>query len=476
MNQVHNIGEGRNISGLLSRNKYLIITSVVLFVVAATAYLLFSSTKYKVRVELSLSGSERLLESTIKELRSKVAIQKAINSLSFQVSYYRKGVFTRTEIYGDSLPVKFVLGKGSIYNSPTEITIDVVNSHLCKVDQNNVITDVPLYHPVKYGSLDYMIVQGPAFKPVKSQLIIKLNTPADLTERFSKGLDAKVLSSDTFQLSLNADNAQKGQDFLNKLIEIINAQYAGENLPEKPAASSSYLTNLNDSIAYYKTIANKYQEQLNVLNHIKKATPNVATEKQKLTLNVLDAIKPYLTKPNNTFVLIPDGYDVNDSHIKKLIQDFNHAQLEKQRQLQDSDVADASVYAFTLEIEPLKNQLLNAIARRDEQIRDSSQPKWSKSVGAFVLTQLNDSLAQVNALISDKQKQYNRKISNVNAQGAAPRLTVIQKSDIRESMVPRSMLVYLLALLAGLLLPVLVLTLINYISSVKRVTLQTGDH
>jgi hypothetical protein len=475
MNQARIKGVGRNISGLLSRNRYFVITSMVIFGLAASAYLLFSSTKYKVRVELSLSGDESTGRA-IKDLRSKTAVQKAISSLPFNVSYYRKSTFKETEIYGDSLPIKFMLGKGSIYNSPTEITINLINDHVCRVDQNDVLTDISLNHPVKYGSLNYMIVKGPAFKPVQSPLTLKLNTPADLAEHFSKNLNTKVLSSNTFELSLNAENTKKGQDFLNKLIEIINAQYAGENSPEKPAANNSYLTNLNDSIAYYKTIANKYQEQLNVLNHIKKATPIVATEKQKLTLNVLEAIKPYLTKPNNAFVLIPDGYDVNDNHIKKLIQDFNNAQLEKQRQLQDSDVADASVYAFTLEIEPLKNELLNAIAHRDEQIRDSSQPKWSKSVGAFVLTQLNDSLAQVNALISNKQKQYNRKISNMNARSATPRLTVIQKSDIRESMVPKSLLIYLLAFLAGLILPVLLLTLSRYLLLVKRVILQPHNH
>ncbi|MDB5148384.1 MAG: Chain length determinant protein [Mucilaginibacter sp.] len=476
MNQAHSRRAGRNILALLARNKYLTIISVLLFVLAASAYLLFSSAKYKVKVELSLSGSDRSLESTIKELRSKVAVQEALNSLSFQVSYYRKGTFTRTEIYGDSLPIKFILGKGSTYDSPTEININLISSSVCRVDQNNVLTDVPLYHPVKYGSLNYTIVKGPAFKQVQPQLTIKLNLPADLTEQFNKNLDTKVLSGNTFELSLNADNAQKGQEFLNRLIDVVNSRYAKTYLPEKPAVNSSYLKNLNDSIAYYKTIANKYQEQLNVLNHIKKATPNVATEKQKLTLNVLDAIKPYLTKPNNTFVLIPDGYNVNDNHIKKLIQDFNHAQLEKQRQLQDSDVADASVYAFTLEIEPLKNELLNAITRRDEQIRDSSQPKWSKSVGAFVLTQLNDSLAQVNALIINKQKLYKRKVLNIDAGDATPRLTIIQKSDNRESMVPKSLLIYLLALLAGLLLPLLLLTLNKYLSSVKRVVLQHGNH
>ncbi|UOE51772.1 hypothetical protein MTO98_11850 [Mucilaginibacter sp. SMC90] len=476
MNQAHSNGEGWNIFGLLSHNKYLIITSVVVFALVASSYLLFSSPKYKVQVELSLSGDGQSLASTINELRSDSAIHKALDSLPLQVSYYRKGTFTNTEVYGDSLPIKFVLGKGSIYTTPTEITINLISSNVCRVDQNNVITDVPLYHPVKYGSLNYMIIRGPAFKPVQQPLTIKLTPLPYLTEQFSKSLDTKILSGKTFELILSADNAQKGHDFLSKLINVVNNRYAKAYPPEKPANNASHLVALKDSIAYFKTIANTYREQQNVLNRIQKATPVVTTEKEKVALNVFTAIKPYITKPTNTFVLIPDGYDVNDSHIDKLIKDFNQVQLDKQRELRDSDVSDASIHAFDIEIELLKKELLNTITLRDKQIKDSSQPKWSRSVGAFVLAQLNDSLTQINAVIGNKQKLYNRKLQGVNEQNAVPRLNVIQKSDNRVSVVSKSLLVYLFALLAGLLVPVLLITLNSYLLSVKRVNLHPRHH
>ncbi|WP_114939572.1 Wzz/FepE/Etk N-terminal domain-containing protein [Mucilaginibacter endophyticus] len=466
MNEDHNKGPGGNISGLLFRNKYLIIASVTVFVLAASAYLLFSSPKYKVRVEVAISNNWQLPVTAINELRSEAAIKNAVKALKLQVSYYRKGTFTTTELYGDSLPIKFMLGKGSTYNSPTEITINLINGSVCRIDQNNVLTDVPLYHPVKYGSLNYTIIKGPAFKPTLPPLTLKITPFANLTEQFGKNLNAKVLSSNSFELSINVNNAQKGQAFLNKLIEIINNRHAKTSLTGKTAAiDNSLIPKLNDSITYYKAIANKYRQQQNVLNHIRKTIPTVTSEKEKVALDAFDAIKPYLTKPLYTFVLIPDGYDVGDSHIEKLITDFNNAQLEKQRQLRDSD---ANASAFNLEIGSLQKKLLNAITFRDKRIRDSSQPKWTRSVGAFLSEQLNDSMAQVNAVIKNKQQQYTRLINGSGTPGTDLSLTIIEKSDTRESMLPRTLLIYLLALLAGLILPSLLLAINEHFISKRQ--------
>jgi hypothetical protein len=509
MNQARIKRAGRNISGLLFRNKYLIVTSVVIFVAAASVYLLFSSPKYKVRVELAVSGDWQLPITVINELRSEAVIEKAVNALGFQISYYREGTFTTTEIYSDSLPVKFMPGKGSSFNSPTEITINLINGNVCRIDQNNVLTDVPLYHPVKYASLNYTIVKGPAFKPLQLSLTVKLSPSADLTKQFNKNLDAKVLSSDSFELSLNADNAQKGQDFLNKLVEIVNAEYAKADLPCKPAVvDSSLLTKLNDSITYYKAMADKYREQQTILNNIKKPRPlpkprpvpvpvqTALTEKERASLNTLTSIKSYALKPNDPFILIPDNYNVNDYRIEALLKEFNKAQLNRQQVRQDSDNADASVYAFKLEINSIREALVNSITLKEQkimeihQLRDARQPKRieqpkdveqpkdteppkdSKSIASFLSLQLNDSLAQVNAAIKNKQQQYNRLLHGSGIQSSGPRLTITKKSNMKESMISKSLYAYVFSLLAGLLLPVLLLIINEYIISAKKMAAQ----
>lgn len=506
MNKAHGRDKGRNISGLLSRNKYLIITSVVLFILAASAYLLFSPPKYNVRMELSISDELESPGMAINELRSNAAIGKVVNSLGFEVSYYRKGTFTTTEIYSDSLPLKFMLGKGSTYDSPTEITINLINGSVCRIDQNNVLTDVPLYHPVKYASLNYTIVKGPAFKPVQPPLTVKLVSSADLTEQFSESLKTKILSADSFELSLKADNAKKGENFLNKLIEVINAQYAKTISPQKPVVvDTSLLTKLNDSISYYKAMADGFREQQAILNNIKKprALPKpkpkpmvvqvqtALTEKEKNSLNTLTAIKSYTSKPNDPFVLIPEDNQVNDGRIEALIKDFNKAQLNKQRVQQDSDNADASVYAFKLEINSIKDALINSVTQKEQKIRgahqtkevrqpeeieqakdieppkDTTQSKDSKSIASFISLQLNDSLAQINATIKRKQQQYNRLLHGSGIQGKRAMLTVDEKSAVRESMSSKSLYVYLFALLAGLMLSVLLLVVKEIISAKK---------
>lgn len=513
MNQARIKRAGRNISGLLFRNRYFVIASVVVVVLAASVYLLFSSPKYKVSIELAASGDWELLTTAINELRSETTIKKAINALGLQVSYYHKGTFTTKEIYGDSLPIKLIPGKSNFYTSPVEITINLINGSVCRIDQNNVLIDVPLYHPVKYGSLRYTIIKGPAFKPIQLPLIVKLTSSADLTEQFSKSMRAKILNDSNFELSINVNNAQKGHDFLNKLVEIINAQYAPPSSPTKPAViDTTLLLKLNDSIAYYKAEADKYHEQQAILNNIKKprqmpkrrAVPvlvtvkTALTEKERAGLNALTAVKAYALKPNDAFVIIPDSHQVSDYHIEALIQDFNKAQLNKQRVMQDSDNADASVYAFKLELNSIKEALVNSITVKEQKIRnahqikdvrqlkyidqpkdvkqsqdsvqpkDIDQPKDSKSIASFLSLQLNDSIAQINTIIESKQQQYNRLLHGSGGQDPGPRLIINETWHMRESMISKSLLVYFFALLTGLLLPVLLLIINEYITSTKK--------
>ncbi|MFS2185386.1 hypothetical protein ACCC92_01860 [Mucilaginibacter sp. Mucisp84] len=507
MNQARIKGAGRNISGLLFRNRYFVIASVVIVVLAASVYLLFSSPKYKVSIELAASGDWELLTTAINELRSGTTIKKAVNALGLQVSYYHKGTFTTNEIYGDSLPIKLIPGKSNFYTSPIEITINLINGSVCRIDQNNVLTDVPLYHPVKYGSLRYTIIKGPAFKAIQLPLTVKLIPYADVVEHFSKSLETKILSGDSFELSFKEDNAQKGQDFLNELVEIINAQYAKPSSPAKPAIiDTTLLLKLNDSIAYYKAMADKYHEQQTILNNIKKprqmpkprAVPvlvtvtTALTEKERAGLNTLTAVKAYALKPDDAFVIIPDNYQVSDYHIETLIQDFNKAQLNKQRVMQDSDNAYASVYAFKLELNSIKEALVNSITAKEQKIRnahqikdvrqlkyidqpkdveqpqDSVQPKDSKSIASFLSLQLNDSIAQINTIIESKQQQYNRLLHGSGGQDPAPRLIINETWHTRESMISKSLLVYFFALLTGLLLPVLLLIINEYITSTKK--------
>lgn len=517
MNDAQGRDKGRNISSLLYHNKYLVITSLVICVIAASVYLLFLSPKYKVGTEVAVSDDWQLPITAINELRSESTIEKAVNALGFQISYYYKDVFTTTELYGDSLPVKFMLGKGSSYTSPVEITINLINGSVCRIDQNNVLTDVPLYHPVEYGFLNYTIIKGPAFKPIQPPLTVKLTPTANLIEHFSKSLASKVLSSNSFELSLDADNAQKGQDFLNKLVEIINAQYAKPASPAQPAViDRALLAKLIDSIAYYKAIADNYREQQDILNNIKKprrlpkpkpkpvlvpvtvTVQTALTEKERTDLNTLNSIKSYALKPNDAFVIIPDNYQGGDNRIGALIQDFNKAQLNKQRVQQDSDNADASVYAFKLEINSVKDALVSSITQKEQKIRDAHQvrvarqpkvveqpkdiappediepredagtPKNSKSIASFIALQLNDSIAQTNAIIKRKQEQYDRLLYGAGIQNTGPKLTITYRSGMRESMISKSLYVYIFAFLTGLLLPILLLIVNEYMTPVKK--------
>lgn len=415
------------------QKRYIFYTSVVFFVLLAFIYLNTSQVKYKVSFVIRLNNSNQSAESVAQDLKSKILVQKAINQLPFQVNYYKENS-PEKEIYKDSLPVKLILNNQEEGAYTNKLIIKSLSSHSFSIEHEDTIQFYEINEHVNRYYGKFRVVRGPAFTPHFQTVIVKLNGPFDLVEDYYNNL---VIRSDkdnkAISLSVLVNNAQKGKDFLYKLLELYSADHSASTFNKK--------ANYGDSI---KSLTQK----LELLQAGTKKSPILAGPKlSSQQLNTLKVIKPYLQKPVNQFVQVPYTEEVQSQDLRDDLDGYNKMQLEKQRLLGQAKPDDLEVSNIDKRISTLKAIVLSSIHRlqHNEQVPDNEPDKAAEK--------------RLQAAILKYQRAQNDEIINTG------NIKIIEKpEDNMKEITPNAFLVYAMAVLLGLLIPML-FTLINNLSA-----------
>ena len=407
------------------RKKYIFYTSVVFFVLLASIYLNAARVKYKVSSEISLNYPDQSAELVAEDLKSKILVQKAISQLSFEVNYYEESLPGK-EIYEDSLPVKLILNKQEESTYTNNLIIKSLSSHSFSIEHEDTIQFYEINELVNRYYGKFRVVRGPAFTPHFQTVIVKLNNPFDLVEDYYSNLVAEPdESSKTISLSVLVNNMQKGQDFLYKLIELYST---GHGTP-----ASNKKTDYNDRIKSLRV------KLLSLQAGTKKSAVLAGAKLSAQQLNTLKVIKPYLQKPVNQFVQVPYTEEVQHQDLSDDLDVFNKMQLEKQRLLGQTKIDDLEVSNIDKRISVLKASILKSISRLQN---DEAEPN----------NQLPDNSAarHLQDQILKYQLAQNAEIVNTG------NIKIIEKpEDNIKKIAPSAFLVYVMALLIGLLVPML---------------------
>ncbi len=406
------------------RKKYIFCTSVVFFILLASLYLNASRVKYKVSSEISLNYPDQSAELVAEDLKSKILVQKAISQLSFEVNYYKESSPGK-EIFKDSLPVQLILNKQEESTYAYNLIIKSLSSHSFSIEHEDTIQFYEINELVNRYYGKFRVVRGAAFTPHFQAVIVRLNSPFDLVEDYYNNLVVEPdESSKTISLNVLVNNAQKGQDFLYKLVELYNTGQSTSTLNKK--------TDYNDSI---KSLTLKL---LDLQARTKKSKVPAGPKLNAQQLNTLKVIKPYLLKPVNQFVQVPYIEEVQDDDLRDDLDGYNKMQLEKQRLLGQTKVDDLEVSNIDKRISILKANVLKSISgMQNNEAGPNNQPDKS------VERHLQDEILKY-------QRAQNAEIVNTG------NIKIIERpEDNIKKIAPNAFLVYVMALLIGLLVPML---------------------
>ena len=433
---------------------YRFYTSVIFFLVAAFIYVRSVPIRYKVSSKIALNNNSRIsLDSALNSLKSSNLVQRAIAQLPFEVNYYNESS-PAEELYSDSLPIKLVLNNPGINKYANKLIINPVSSHSFSIDHEDTIQFYEINEQVDQYYGKFKVLRGPAFKSHFNPVIVKFNESLALFKSYYKNLDGKIDEKEkTIELSILVSNPQKGKDFLNRLLELYNAEYKVSASDNKSIDQDSLQT-LKTRITILKLKAEKKTSVL--------PAKNKALSAQQLT--TLEVIKPYLQKPVNQFVQVPYIDEVQDEGLKNALNNFNKAELDKQRLLGALKVDDLAVSNIDHQLTTLKIDIVNQVnVLHNGKIISVETGKES------IARQLREAQLKYQNLSNHNQ--------NVNEISKAGIITIIEKpGDTIVKAGPNKVLIYALALLLALLVPVLFIffsSINTSITATKRFNSQT---
>jgi hypothetical protein len=431
--------------------------------------------QYKVTAKIALKGIS--VTSAVDDIKSKYLIQKALGQLPFQASFYN-AESPKNELYGDSVPVKFVFNDSKTISTEKWIQLETTDYNQFALANG----DTSVYHkfnePINEAYGKFTIVRNSWYKPTDEVYLIKLSQPADLLNQYYSKLRVET-ANDVITLSVSAGNPQKGADFLNKLLLAYegdkhkDVNYTAAPAPRitktvsRPEKIDNSAEKANAALAALKEKAERLDNEIAKLKTRSEnassedrpePTAKIGADQRKL----YEAVKPYIKKPVDQFVQVPYVDEIENPDLNDEINEYNEAELAKQHLLASGQnrVQADSVNRKLMVLQSDIMEQLNAFLKNGKApVRKASN--YSASQIADMIQSKEHELAEVNKNIQEAD-QHKHPVVQVAAATkvvstpviVAPRVVIVEKPGDNAELIPSNAFVfYLIALLAGLFIP-----------------------
>ena len=205
---------------ILLVNRFGLYLSVPAFLLIAYAYTNSAYQQYRVTTKIALKNITA--ESAISDIKSKYLVQKALNDLPFQASYY-DAESPKTEIYGDSLDARLIFAGQHYAETETWLRLEVDGANSVTLANGDTAAYYEFNKPVNESYGKFKIVHHPGTAYQQASYIVRIENPVRLLDQFYNSLRVKNAGDDNvITVSVLSGNPKKGADFINKLLQLYN--------------------------------------------------------------------------------------------------------------------------------------------------------------------------------------------------------------------------------------------------------------
>ncbi len=476
---------------------YLFAGTLVLCLTAAFFYLRYATREYEVTTTLLIkddrtkSGQpvqemdynvmdlfvkkQNSIENEMEILKSRSLLQKALQELNLETTYYTQGKMKESEIYGPSVPVKVVHEQIRPEAYEEEVVIHPISNNTFKLEDGSSLTYYRYGQKIRRPYATFAVKKTPAFKLPLKPIRIQFNNLEKLASSYSASLtvapanvDAKVLT-----LAYVTEVPQKGIDILNKLLTVYNE----ENIADKNKVVANTIQFINDrleglaaeledvegTVARYKQQSGITDVNSDVQMYLQQTGQyNQQLADQDIQLSVLQSIENYLRRQGSDS-LVPSTLGVEDEGLQNMISQFNNLQLERTRILRTANPDNPIVVNINEQLAGLRSSMLENIQnmKRGVQVTRNNLRANSGMYQSKIqsVPGVEKDLLEIKRQQGVKENLYlyllqKREESTLSLQATGTNSKVIDHPKASGSPVsPKTQLVYLCALIFGLGLP-----------------------
>jgi tyrosine-protein kinase Etk/Wzc len=481
--------------------------STPVYSVNATLYIPYSGTPRIIATDILTGLSAPGYLSLVNEaqiLKANLTIDQTLNALDFEVSYYAKGRIGSGEVY-KSQPFTFVFLEGEKEKlQQTTFTVNIIDHQYFKISvHDHPIPSLSGKEAIRFGEniswngTHFRLEKNNPYFPrnnksevFNNEYSFWLNNRENLIKQYQSSLFVDVQKNTNFiNISQRTTVPQKSADFINQLMRV----YLSESTFEKKKKAANVLDFINEQI---ERIAIMVEESENALKEYSRANKiyklenegnlqlellkQAFTEISRLELEIknLENFKNYLAEKPEAEMLLPLTTGINDPTVAELSEVLAEEIMKMNSILEVANENSLSYKEAESKIAEVKNNIDKAIATslfNKNQRKEEYQKKIKRlelELGGLPEKELE--YLSIKRSFELNQNIYQEFLQK-KLQAEISKVSVVESNKILEEakisgrpITPKKENNYLIAVLVGLLIPLIIILLkLYYDDSVK---------
>ena len=445
---------------------------------------------------VGLFSNSNGFENELEILRSTNINTRVVKTLKLYVSYAIDGKVSRRELYNTNpLIVDMPESQLAVLQTPIELEITkedkegyVIKGAVPVKGRNDKITferqikKLPGNITTPAGTV--IIQQNPASKMADNSTLYARIMPLDVAGRiYTKKLNAAATSKTTTvaAITFTDTQVQRSLDYLNELLKSYNDD-ANEDKNEVATKTDEFirerLLNIRGDLDITESNLEQYKKSNDLINLTNDATNSLTktTEYQsqqvelETQLNLITALVNYTNNPANAMQVIPANLGLQNQTLNQSISKYNEGVLQRNRLIKSSSEENPTVQRITAELEEMwpsirlslesiKNDLQTQKRSADNQFRMFNSRIESTPTQERALTNImRQQTIQANLYLMLLQKREENAISLAST---AAKARIIDTPQYMGQIAPKSMIIWMIALILGFGFPIAVVFLLN---------------
>jgi tyrosine-protein kinase Etk/Wzc len=408
-------------------------------------------------------------------IQTKYLMRKVVDELNLNISYFVKGSFKAMEVYQNC---PFRVNVLSLMNNfpAQQFELQIQKAGLAfHLSSNGINGDFHFGDTIRNSLITFVVEKQPFFTDKERDYTVMIQTPESITIKYYAALktDFATKNADVIQLSIAETVPEKGEYILNKLYEV----YTRVNLEDKKRILDSTISFIDNRLSI---VANELSGVENNIEHFKTsnrisvdlqeqarlAMTNASDiqkqqVQQEVQIGVIKTLEDHIRK--NAGRVVPNASEINDPTYISTVEKYNNLVLERDRQLQTTKPDNPLIGNLNSQIEILRKDLVtslenikkgmgiarNELEKQNRQLTKDILSTPSKERTFLDITRQQEVKQQLFLYLLQKREE-----TAIAKSGTLSNSILIEpaKSD-SQPFSPNKRFIYLLALLAGLLIP-----------------------